>query len=235
MVVIRLLQGPMINTWESQSAVISVALMVVFVVGVVAWALQDGRADAAANPDPDRRQDLAMTWLNAGLIGGLIGGAVTWLISLFDKSLYAAGLLSELTTFAAFTALLVFVPAMTGVVVGRWLVDRNAGKLPQHHHGLAATAQDHAESDVFAAVGAGASGAAAAGAVGEATATAPPITAPPITEWPTAEIPATTDEPTTAEIPATTDEPTTAEIPTATDEPTTEITVASQDSGDSTD
>ena len=106
------------------------------------WGLIDGRADARANPDPDRRGDLAMTWLLAGLFAGIVSGAVAWFISLFYKSLYVEGLINELTTFAAFTALLVFLVALAGVALGRWLVDRKLDKLPRRHHGLAESAAD---------------------------------------------------------------------------------------------
>lgn len=187
MVLLRLVQGPLINTFESQSALISVVLLIVFVIAVLVWGLLDGRADAAANPDPDRRRDLAMTWLAAGVAAGVISGAVAWIISLLDKALYVAGLINELTVFAAFTALLVFGPAMAGVVLGRWLVDRGYAKVPQRHHGLAAGDQDRVDTDVFAAVGAGAT--AAAGA--EATAAAG---APASADWPTEEFPADADE-----------------------------------------
>jgi len=46
-------------------------LVVAGAVGVIvalAWGYIDGRADAKAQPDPDRRGDLAMTWLLAGLV-----------------------------------------------------------------------------------------------------------------------------------------------------------------------
>src|SRR6202008_382052 len=103
-------------------------------------------------PDPDRREDLAMTWLLAGLFAGIVSGAVSWLISLFYKDLYVGGLVNELTTFAAFTALLTFVFAIGGVALGHWVIDRNVDKIPRKHHGLAADDDDRADTDAFAAV-----------------------------------------------------------------------------------
>jgi hypothetical protein len=105
MVVVRLFQGTLIDVWQTQAGLISIMLLLLFLAGVVAWGVIDGRADAAANPDPDRRSDLAMTWLLAGLVAGLLSGAVTWLVSVFYKSLYVGGLINELTTFSAFSAL----------------------------------------------------------------------------------------------------------------------------------
>ena len=156
MVIVRLLQGALINTWETRAGLISIILVLLYAVAVFAWGLIDGRADARANPDPDRRGDLAMTWLLAGLFAGIVSGAVAWFISLFYKSLYVEGLINELTTFAAFTALLVFLVALLGVTLGRYLIDRNLDKQPRRHHGLAESAadqeQDRADTDVFAAV-----------------------------------------------------------------------------------
>src|SRR5689334_19085301 len=156
MVIVRLLQGAMINAWETKAGLISATLVVLYAIAVFIWGLSDGQADARANPDPDRRGDLAMTWLLAGLIAGVVSGAVAWFISLFYKSLYVEGLLNEVTTFAAFTALVVFLFAIAGVALGRWLVDRKLEKQPRKHHGLAEAAaeqeQDRADTDVFAAV-----------------------------------------------------------------------------------
>src|SRR5215211_493104 len=92
MVVMRLVQAAMINTWETQALLISVFLLTIFTVLALAWGLIDGRNDAAAEPDPDRRADLAMTWLLAGLVAGFLSGLVAWIISLFVKSLYIEGL-----------------------------------------------------------------------------------------------------------------------------------------------
>ncbi|MEE2853985.1 MAG: B-4DMT family transporter [Actinomycetota bacterium] len=146
MVVVRLFQGALINAWQTQATLFSVALLLVFIIGVVIWGIRDGRADAIANPDPDRRGDLAMTWLLAGLVAGVLSGAVTWLIATFYSGLYTGGLLNELTTFAAFTALIVFVPGIIGVTIGRWRVDRNP---PARRPGAD---EDRADTDVFSAV-----------------------------------------------------------------------------------
>lgn len=124
MVVVRLVQGTLINMYETKAGLISVVLVVLFGIAAFVWGLLDGRADAEVQEDPDRRRDLAMTWLLAGLVAGLLSGAVAWLLSLFYRNLYVEGLVSELTTFAAFTALVVFIPAVAAVAIGRWLVDR---------------------------------------------------------------------------------------------------------------
>jgi MFS family permease len=150
MVIVRLLQGAMINAWETKAGLISIVLVVLFAVAVFFWGLIDGRADARANPDPDRRGDLAMTWLLAGLFAGVVSGVVAWFISLFYKSLYVEALINEVTTFAAFTALLTFLMAIAGVALGRWLVDRKADQMPHLHH--AGGDDDRADTDVFAAV-----------------------------------------------------------------------------------
>ena len=147
MVVVRLFQGALINAWQTQAGLISVVLLVLFVIGVLVWGLFDGRADARANPDPDRRQDLAMTWLLAGLVAGAVSGAISWLIALVYKGLYTGGLLNEVTTFAAFTALVVFLSGIIGVTIGRWRVDRNP---PPRREG--GPDEERADTDVFSAV-----------------------------------------------------------------------------------
>ncbi|HEV7360032.1 MAG TPA: B-4DMT family transporter [Mycobacterium sp.] len=148
MVVVRLFQGAIINAWQTQAGLVSVTLLLLFIIGVVVWGVLDGRADAKANSDPDRRQDLAMTWLLAGLFAGILSGAVSWLISLFYKGLYTGGLINEVTTFAAFTALCVFLPGIIGVAVGRWRVDRQFEKAPEKHHGLGVK-EERGDTDVF--------------------------------------------------------------------------------------
>jgi MFS family permease len=148
MVIVRLLQGAMINAWETKAGLISAILVAAFAIVVLVWGYVDGRADARNNPDPERRDELAMTWLLAGLFAGVVSGAVAWLIGVFYKNLYVEGLINEVTTFAAFTALLVFVSAIIGVALGHWLVDRKAPAQTRRRE----SDDERADTDVFAAV-----------------------------------------------------------------------------------
>lgn len=180
MVIVRLVQGTLINAWPTQAGLVSIVLLLLFTVAAFVWGLFDGRADATANRDPDRRRDLAMTWLLAGLVAGALSGAVSWIIALVYQGLYAGGLINELTTFAAFTALVVFLAAIVGVTVGRRRVDR---KPPPRREG---TDGERADTDVFAAVRgddtrcelAGPAGAAAPSTVATAERDAPADTIP---------------------------------------------------------
>ncbi|HEU0189872.1 MAG TPA: B-4DMT family transporter [Mycobacterium sp.] len=165
---VRLAQSVLMNLMPTHADVITVAVLLLGAPWALLWGWADGHADAKAHPDPDRRDDLAMIWLIAGVIAGALSGVLSVITALIYKGFYAGGLLEELSTFAAFTALIVFVPAMVGVALGRKLLDRKYAKLPVHHHGLAAieageqpAAIGTAPTDVFAAVGAGATAAGA--------------------------------------------------------------------------
>lgn len=157
MVIVRLLQGALVNASPGNAIWFSTGLLVLYAIGVAVWGVLDGRGDARSNPDPDRRADLAMTWLLAGLAAGILSGAVSWFIGLFYKSIYTESLLNEITTFAAFTALLTFLVAVAGVTIGRWTIDRKAPPVTRTRHGLAAD-DDRADTDVFAAVSANGAG-----------------------------------------------------------------------------
>jgi hypothetical protein len=146
MVLVRLVQGTLINTYPTKAGIISLVLVVLFGIAAFLWALLDGMSDARANPDPDRRRDLAMRWLLAGLFAGFVSGLAVFLISLFYKAVYAEGIVPELSVFAAFTTLLVFLPAMLAVAVGRRLVDRS--RPPQERRRVT----DGVETDVFDAL-----------------------------------------------------------------------------------
>lgn len=131
MVVLRVAQGALINASPTNSGMISFGLCGLFGVAAFIVGLLDGLSDARDNEDPDRRRDLAMRWLLAGLVAGVLSGLVTWIISLFYKGVYVDGLGPELIVFPAFTCLLVFLPAMLGIAIGRWLVDRKRPPKPR--------------------------------------------------------------------------------------------------------
>lgn len=142
MVLLRLVQGTLINANPTNAGTISFLLCAVFGIAAFAAGLFDGLADAKANADPDRRRDLAMRWLLAGLVAGVISGLVIWIISQFYGAVYADSLGPELIVFPAFTCLLIFIPAMIAVALGRRLVDRR--RPPQ--------VRRRGEGDVFEAV-----------------------------------------------------------------------------------
>jgi len=216
MVVVRLFQGALINAWQTQAGLFSVALLILFVIGVAVWGVLDGRADATANRDPDRRGDLAMTWLLAGVFAGLLSGAVSWLIALVYTGLYTGGLINEVTTFAAFTALCVFLPGIMGVTIGRWRVDRQFEKTPEKHHGLGAKQERGSDTDVFTAVRGDDAPTGEIPAAQTEARTAAVATAE--REGPTETMP--TEESPTETIAKTEDDPKTEAIPTAGDEHT---------------
>ena len=145
MIVIRLAQGSLINASPTNAGSISFALCALLGIAAFVWGLLDGIADARANEDPERRRDLSMRWLMAGLVAGVLSGLVTWIISLFYGGVYADSLGPELIVFPAFTALLVFIPATFGSALGRWLVDRKRPPKPRQR--MPGSPRD----DVFAA------------------------------------------------------------------------------------
>lgn len=214
MIVLRLVQSALINAFQTQAGLISLVLLAIFIVAAAVWGVLDGRADAKANPDPDRRDDLAMTWLLSGLIAGVLSGAVSWLISLFYSGLYTGGVINEVTTFAAFTALIIFLPGIIGVTIGRWRVDRQLEKAPVRHHGLAADSE-RADTDVFTAVRDDQSPTREAAATHEQTRAAPTAVATAERDEPTEVIPTSKHE-ARAESIAESDAPTeTIKLPTS--------------------
>jgi hypothetical protein len=148
LVIIGQLQRLLIINFPTHALAISVGLLMLFAATVFGFGLSDGRSDARANRDQTQRHDFALTWLLSSLVAGLLSGAVSWLISLAVKSLFVAGFVSQITTFAAFSALMVFLPATVAVALGRWLVDRDSRLI------LAggAPTDPSADTDVLAAV-----------------------------------------------------------------------------------
>ena len=150
---LRIVQAPLVNNNPTHYLLINALLGCIFAVIPPIWGFIDGRSDAKAQPDPDRRADLAMTWLIAGIVAGLLSGLACSVIHIFYPDIYVAGILQELTVVTAFTALMVFVTAVIGVSLGRRVVDRRYNKehpVPEHHHHP--RRGDSPDTDVFAAV-----------------------------------------------------------------------------------
>ncbi|KAA0023508.1 B-4DMT family transporter [Antrihabitans cavernicola] len=128
-VVIRTVLGLAISEWPLHGSPLrwlSVAVMVLL--GIV-WGFFDGRRDRRKNPDPERGADLTMLWLKAAVLGGLVAGAVSWIVDQAPKfDLGDNPLFFELTSGAAWTILLIFIPALIGVALGRWLASRKDRK-----------------------------------------------------------------------------------------------------------
>ncbi|MQY29033.1 B-4DMT family transporter [Nocardia aurantia] len=135
-VVLRTLLGFAMIYWPTEGSWLRILCLAVIVLAVAAWGLADGRGDRQANPDPERGgADLTVRWLKAGVAGGLGSGLVAWILDLLPKlDLGGNGLLFELTAGASFIVLLIFVPAMAGVALGRFLAGR------EHRTGAAAAA-----------------------------------------------------------------------------------------------
>ncbi|WP_299574554.1 B-4DMT family transporter [uncultured Williamsia sp.] len=124
-IVVRVLLGMAIvhsplngNWWKT------IAVAVVVIIPLI-WAGIDGIADARAHDDPDDYEDLTMRWLKAGLLAGVIAGVVGWALANYAfAGMGQNSFLIELFAGGSFTALLVFIPAMVGASVGRFLVRR---------------------------------------------------------------------------------------------------------------
>lgn len=93
--------NPAIATWIAFALLIGVSLL---------WASIDGWL---------RRPEPVQTWLIAAVVGGLVSGVLNVIgRALFVDQTGASALGVQLTSGAAFTALLIAVPALLGVFVG---------------------------------------------------------------------------------------------------------------------
>ncbi len=142
-VVLRTLLGFGMINWPTQGSWMRLVCLIVLVAAGVVWGLMDGRGDRRANPDPERGgADLTMRWLKAGVAGGLGAAVVAWLLDFVPSfDLGDNGLGFEITAGAAFIVLMIFVPAMVGVAIGRFLVNRENNKASKSS---AQSSADHA-------------------------------------------------------------------------------------------
>ncbi|MEV6768990.1 B-4DMT family transporter [Nocardia sp. NPDC051030] len=130
-VVLRTLLGFAMVQWPTNGSYMRIFCLIVLVAAVLAWGFLDGRADRRKNAEPENGADLTMVWLKAGLAGGLGAGLVAWLLDFLPKfDLGDNGLLFEITSGASFIILLIFIPGMIGVTIGRFLAGRERKNNP---------------------------------------------------------------------------------------------------------
>lgn len=128
-VFLRAVLGFAMVNWPTHGVWMRMFCLVLIVAAVLYWGVLDGRKDRAAQPDPERGTDLTLLWLKAAAAGGLGSGLAAWIIDWLPKfDLGDNGILFELTAGAAFIVLLIFIPALIGVGLGRILADRSYNK-----------------------------------------------------------------------------------------------------------
>ena len=121
-VVARVILGMIITTAPLQGVLSrNVALVIVLVIALV-WSGLDGVVDARRHPIVEDRADLMMRWIITGLVTGVAAGLICFLLEgMGVDGLGSQGLLFDVTSGAAGTALLVIVPATIGIAIGRWI------------------------------------------------------------------------------------------------------------------
>ncbi len=138
----RVLLGLAIVAWPLESNHWKTIAIAAVVLVALIWGGIDGIVDGRAHEDPDDYRDLTMVWLKAGLLAGLISAIVGWVLGNWVMSGIGQNSLPiEIFAGGSFTTLLVFVPALVGAALGRFLTRR------QHRKERAA--RDQAAEDGF--------------------------------------------------------------------------------------
>ncbi|MGW5382795.1 B-4DMT family transporter [Nocardia sp. NPDC003963] len=126
-VVLRVLLGFAMGYIPTYGVWLRLLCLVVLIGVTVAWGLRDGRTDRHEHPNPEHGgADLTIRWLQTAVVAGVGTGLVSWLLDFLPKvDLGDGGLLFEATAASAFIVLLLFVPGLIGVAIGRWLGGRD--------------------------------------------------------------------------------------------------------------
>lgn len=119
-VIARVILGVVITAVPLQGVLSrNIAFGIVVVIALV-WAGLDGVIDSRAHELVEDRSDLIMRWIIAGLITGVAGGFICYLLEKAGvNGLGSQGLFFDLTSGAAGTALMVIIPATIGIAIGR--------------------------------------------------------------------------------------------------------------------
>ena len=142
-VAMRTLLGFAMVYWPTQGSWMRMLCLAVLIGVVVAWGVSNGRRDREVHPDPEHGSDLTILWLKAAVAGGLGMGLVSWLLDFLPRfDLGDNPLLFEMTAAAAFIVLLIFLPALAGVGIGRMIAarrfEKSSSSVSKQHAGTAA-------------------------------------------------------------------------------------------------
>lgn len=138
----RVLLGLAIVAWPLEATYWKTIAIAAVVLVALIWGGVDGIIDGRAHEDPDDYRDLTMVWLKAGLLAGLISAVVGWVLGNWVMAGIGQNSLPiEIFAGGSFTTLLIFVPALVGAALGRFLTRR------QHRKDRAA--RDEAAEDDF--------------------------------------------------------------------------------------
>ena len=121
-VVARVILGIVITEAPLQGVLSrNVAFGIVLLVALL-WAGVDGIIDARKHQLVEDRTDLILRWIITGVITGVAAGLICNLLERVGADgLGSQSLFFDLTSGAAGTALMVIVPAVIGIAVGRWI------------------------------------------------------------------------------------------------------------------
>ncbi|WP_256667921.1 B-4DMT family transporter [Nocardia cyriacigeorgica] len=134
-VALRVLLGFGMVNWPTQGAWMRLLCLVVIIGAVAGWGFLDGRRDRAAHSEGEGSSDLTILWLKAAVAGGLGSGLVSSILDMVPNvDLGDNGLLFEMTAGASFIVLLIFIPALAGIAIGRRAAGRKNGAAPAGSH-----------------------------------------------------------------------------------------------------
>lgn len=130
-VLARVVLGVAILQWSREGYFLRWIAVALVILAATIWGGIDGIRDRRGHPDPTGGTDLTMLWLLAAACGAPLAGVVTWLVGrVTGVPVGEDSLFFEITVGAAFTMLLVFVPAVVAVAVGGRLAGRETEVRP---------------------------------------------------------------------------------------------------------
>lgn len=152
-VVARVVLALAVAAAPTRGSMLQILTLVAVLLVALVWGALDGIA-AGRRGDEDAT-DHTMVWLKASLVAGVAAGFLSWLFTaIANLAVSANSLIFEITAGAAFTVLLVFVPATVSVAIGRWWARRGVNDGPRTRSAdpdeRRADADSSADTEVFA-------------------------------------------------------------------------------------